>query len=69
MSIFTSTLAYNAGALQVISKVAVISASVVAAILGHTWFRRVMPAATTTMHVYKEITENREQEEVSLALS
>jgi NhaA family Na+:H+ antiporter len=69
MSIFTSSLAYNAGALQVISKVAIISASVVAAIVGHTWFRRVIPAAATTMNAYKEITENRETEEVSLAIS
>jgi len=69
MSIFTSTLAYNAATLQVISKVAVISASVVAAVAGHTWFRRVIPAAEATVNAYKEITENGEKEEVSLALS
>jgi len=69
MSIFTSTLAYNAEALQVISKVSIISASVIAAIAGHTWFRQVIPAATTTMIAYKEIAENREKEEISLAIS
>jgi NhaA family Na+:H+ antiporter len=69
MSIFTSTLAYNTEALQVISKVSIISASVIAAIAGHTWFRRVIPAATTTMIAYKEIAENREEEEISLAIS
>ena len=69
MSIFTSTLAYNTEALQVISKVSIISASVIAAIAGHTWFRQVIPAATTTMIAYKEIAENREKEEISLAIS
>ena len=46
-SIFTSTLAYNADALQVISKVSIISASVLAALAGHTYFRRVIAAPGT----------------------
>lgn len=69
MSIFTSTLAFNAASLQVVSKVAIISASVIAAIAGHTWFRRVIPAANATLNAYKEIAENGEKEEISLAIS
>jgi len=69
MSIFTSTLAYNAEALQVVSKVSIISASLIAAIAGHTWFRRVIPAADTARIAIKEIAENREEEEISLAIS
>jgi NhaA family Na+:H+ antiporter len=69
MSIFTSTLAYNTEALQVISKVSIISASIVAAIAGHTWFRRVIPATAIARVVYIEIKEKEEAEEISLAIS
>jgi NhaA family Na+:H+ antiporter len=69
MSIFTSTLAYNAEALQVVSKVSIISASVIAAIAGHTWFRRVIPATAIARIVYKEIKEGEDEEEISLAIS
>ncbi len=43
MSIFTSTLAYQQDALQVISKVSIISGSVIAAIAGYSYCFRFKP--------------------------
>lgn len=68
MSIFTSTLAYDAATLQIVSKVAVIAASVIAAFVGHTFFRRVIPAVTSTKGALKEFAESEEEKEISLAV-
>lgn len=69
MSIFTSTLAYDGASLQVISKVAIIAASIVAAFAGHTYFRRLMPAIASTTVTFKDFAESEEKkEEISLAV-
>ncbi len=51
MSIFTSTLAYNVPALQVISKLSIISGSLISAVIGYAYLYRLKPAlqrSTTT---------------------
>jgi NhaA family Na+:H+ antiporter len=45
MSIFTSTLAYNQDALQIICKVSIIAASFVSSIIGFVYLSRLKPAA------------------------
>ena len=44
MSIFTSTLAYDSGSLQVISKVCVICASVVSSFAGFIYLNKLKPS-------------------------
>src|SRR5206468_1336240 len=73
MSIFTSTLAFNADALQVISKVSIISASVLAALAGHTYFRRVIAPPVTISSIaynrkYEEEEREREEQRHEIAL-
>jgi NhaA family Na+:H+ antiporter len=61
MSIFTSTLAYNSEALQVISKVCIICASIISSVIGYSYLKQYKPLAEFkkskrkhTSHLYNE---------------
>ena len=54
MSIFTSTLAYEADSLQVISKVCTICASVVSSIAGFIYLSKLKPAFEIVHHPKKQ---------------
>jgi NhaA family Na+:H+ antiporter len=70
MSIFTSTLAYPQEALQVMSKVSIISASVIAAISGYFYCTRLKPVskAITTTHTSKAVSKQEEKVEQPLGV-
>lgn len=54
MSIFTTSLAYSQESLQVISKVSVIAASIIASILGYTYLYLLKPMAFTKVILHEE---------------